>query len=95
MGFAGSLGGRGLPTAPAPAPPASRGLLGGLPPSGMGFEGLPCNAPGTGGLRVFLMGGLSLRGGGMASCFSGMLGKEKASFSSIQTVIVSAVQFYS
>lgn len=84
-GFPGSLGGRGLtaPPAPAPpappAPPASRGLVGGLPPSGKGLDGLDCSPEGVEGLEAFFMGGLSLRGGGMASCFSGMLEKEKTS----------------
>lgn len=79
-GFPGSLGGRGLTAPPAPAPPASRGLLGGFPPSGKGLDGLDCSPEGIEGLEAFFMGGLSLRGGGMASCFSGMLGKEKGSY---------------
>lgn len=80
-GFPGSLGGKGLaapatlPAAPGPA--ASRGLGGGFPPSGMGLVGLPCGPPGGGGLGAFLMGGLSLRGGGMAPGFTGTLREAK------------------
>lgn len=63
-GFAGSLGGAGLPT--------SRGT-GGLTASTKGFRGLPGNE----GLGIFLAGPFSLRGGGSVPGFSGWLKGEK------------------
>lgn len=76
-GFPGSRDGRGLTAPPLPVPPGSRGLAGGFPPSGRGLEGLPCSPPTGEGLGAFFMGGLSLRGGGMAPGFTGMLGEGK------------------
>lgn len=62
----------GLPAPPPPRPPGSQGLVGGFPPSDRVLGGLPCSPPGGVGLGAFFMGGLSLRGGGMAPGFSGM-----------------------
>lgn len=98
-GFPASRGGTGLTApaapAPAPAPPASRGLAGGLPPSGAGLGGLPCIPAGGGGLGAFFIGGLSLRGGGMAPGFSGMLeGKESAAFEMINKPSIPPADFW-
>lgn len=76
-GFPGSLGSRGLTAPPPPPPLGSLGMAGDFPISGRGLEGLPCSPTGGGGLGTFFIGGLSLRGGGMAPGFSGMLRGEK------------------
>lgn len=79
-GFPGSLGSRDLTAPPPPPPLGSLGMAGDFPISGRGFEGLACSPTGGEGLGTFFIGGLSLRGGGMAPGFSGMLREGKDTF---------------
>lgn len=83
--FPASLCGGALPAtpllAPPPAPPPpSRGLVGGLPPSGGGLAVLFDGPVGGAGLGGFFVGGLSRRGGGAMFGLDGILGGKKGTF---------------